>query len=71
MPGAACTITVYYKSGPSKAQGLDPKNATADGTVSWAWKVGTNTTPGTWSIVVTATSNGQTVTQEIQFVVQK
>jgi hypothetical protein len=70
-PGADCTIIVYYKSGPSKAQGLDPKKAAADGTVSWSWKVGTSTTPGTWKIVVTATFDGQTVSQEIPFVVQK
>lgn len=52
--GAYCTITVYYKSGPSKAKGLEPKNADKKGSVSWTWKVGTNTTPGKWKIVVTA-----------------
>lgn len=70
-PGAACTIAVYYKSGRSQAQGLDPKNAAVDGTVSWSWKVGSSTTPGTWKIVVTATINGQTISKEIPFVVQK
>src|SRR5437867_5882270 len=30
-PGAACTITVSYKSGPSQAKGLDPKTASQDG----------------------------------------
>jgi len=70
-PGANCTITVYYKSGPSKAQGLTPKDADANGSVSWTWKVGTNTTPGTWRIVVTASKNGQRVTKETSFVVAK
>jgi len=51
-PGAACNITVYYKSGPSKASGLEPKTTDASGRVSWQWRVGVNTTPGTWRIVV-------------------
>lgn len=70
VPGASCTITVYHKSGPSEAQGLEPKTAGANGMVSWTWKVGASTTPGTWRIVVTATINGQTYTQEIPFIVR-
>lgn len=50
--GMYCTITVYYKSGPSKAKGLEPKTAGSDGRCAWTWKVGTNTTLGTWKIVV-------------------
>jgi hypothetical protein len=46
-----CSITVYYKSGPSRAQGLYPKRP-AGGRVSWTWKVGTRTTPGRWPIEV-------------------
>jgi competence protein ComEC len=69
-PGADCTITVYYKSGPSSAAGLDPKQSDGGGNVSWSWKVGTRTTPGTWSIVVTASLNGETATQETTFMVQ-
>ncbi len=69
-PGAACTITVYYKSGPSQAQGLGPQTADSNGSVTWSWKVGSKTTPGTWRIVVTASINGQTISQEIPFVVQ-
>jgi hypothetical protein len=65
-PGASCSIVVYYKSGPSTAQGLGPKTAGGDGICSWTWKVGTRTTPGTWSIVVTT----GTVTQQYPFVVQ-
>jgi micrococcal nuclease len=52
-PGAACTIIVRYKSGPSKAQGLGPKSANARGDVTWSWKVGTNTTPGAWPVTIT------------------
>ena len=48
---ATCSITVNYKSGPSHAQGLYPKRTSA-GRVSWTWMVGTNTTPGRWTIDV-------------------
>ena len=46
-----CSITVYYKSGPSEAQGLYPKRP-VHGRVSWTWLVGTRTTPGRWPIFV-------------------
>jgi micrococcal nuclease len=69
-PGAQCAITVYYKSGPSKAQGLYSKQADSNGDVSWTWKVGTRTTPGSWRIVVTATYGGKTVSQETSFTVR-
>ena len=45
-PGATCSITVRYKSGPSRAKGLVPKTAGAKGRVVWQWRVGSNTTPG-------------------------
>jgi hypothetical protein len=70
-PGADCSIAVYTKSGRSQAQGLGPQTAAADGGVTWSWKVGTSTTPGTWRIVVTATFSGQTISKEIPFEVQK
>ena len=69
-PGATCDITVIYKSGPSEAAGLFPKTAGSDGRVSWTWKVGTRTTPGTWDINVTASLGGETVTESTTFVVQ-
>jgi hypothetical protein len=52
-PGANCSIVVHYKSGPSRAKGLVPKVASSSGRVSWTWRVGSNTTPGRWPIVVT------------------
>ncbi|MFC1988661.1 thermonuclease family protein [Chloroflexota bacterium] len=70
LPGAQCTIAVYYKSGASKASGLLPINAGTNGVVSWSWKVGTNTTPGSWEIVVTASLDGETVTQTTRFTIQ-
>jgi hypothetical protein len=66
QPGINCSITVYYMSGASTAQELGPEVAGADGICSWTWKVGTRTTPGTWSIVVTTGS----VTNNYPFVVQ-
>lgn len=53
-----CSITVYYKSGPSRAKGLYPKRPGAGGRVSWTWLVGTRTTPGRWPIAVRCGSAG-------------
>ncbi len=69
-PGAACTITVTYKSGPSKASGLTPKTASSAGSVSWSWKIGTSTTLGTWPAKVTCTANGVVSSATKSFVVQ-
>jgi hypothetical protein len=65
-PSRTCSITVYYKSGPSHAQGLYPKRP-VNGRVSWTWKVGTRTTPGRWPIVV---SCGPAGTLRTSFVVR-
>jgi hypothetical protein len=65
-PGASCSISVIYKGGPSKAKGLDPIAASADGICAWSWVVGPSTTPGTWQIVVQTNS----VTQSYPFEVR-
>lgn len=57
-----CIIKVYYKSGPSEAQGLEPKNSDGNENCTWSWKVGSRTTPGDWKIVLTAEGEGQTET---------
>jgi hypothetical protein len=57
IPTRRCTITVLYKSGPSQAQGLNPKRP-VNGRVSWTWKVGGNTTLGRWPIHVNCGSAG-------------
>lgn len=59
-PGANCSITVLYKSGPSKAKGLYPRTADGRGRVAWRWRVGSNTTPGRWPIVVRCERDGDT-----------
>jgi hypothetical protein len=54
-PVRTCSITVYYRSGPSRAAGLYPKRGSR---ISWTWKVGTRTTPGRWPIIVSCGSAG-------------
>lgn len=56
VPGADCTITVRYASGPSTAQGLSPKAADGAGSVFWSWTVGTDTTPGSWPVEVSCST---------------
>ena len=51
-PDTLYSITVYVKSGASKAKGLEPKTSDATGYVSWSWWVGENSTPGTYKIVI-------------------
>lgn len=65
-PGASCSITVLYKSGPSQAAGLEDKKADGSGIVAWSWKVGTRTTPGSWPIVVRCDN----YTESTEFTVQ-
>jgi len=54
--GSNCAIIVTYNSGPSSAQGLGPKTASAAGAVSWTWMIGGNTAFGTYPVDVTCTS---------------
>lgn len=61
-PNTSYTCTVTYKSGRSTADGLGSKTSGPDGTASWSWKVGGNTTKGAWPITITG--GGQTVTQD-------
>jgi hypothetical protein len=70
VPGAACSITVYYKSGASQAAGLGPQTADASGIVSWSWKVGPSTTHGIWRIVVQSKSGESTKNLVIPFEVR-
>lgn len=71
LPGSACTITVYYKSGASQAAGLGSQTANSNGDVTWSWKVGSRTTPGIWRIVVTSDLNGQSISIQIPFEVNR
>ena len=63
VKGAANTsyrLGVTYGSGESKASGLGTKTSNASGNVSWTWKVGNSTTPGTYPITIT--QGGKTAT---------
>ncbi|WP_051317052.1 hypothetical protein [Ectobacillus panaciterrae] len=64
-PGATASIAVHYESGDSHAQGLESKQADANGNVSWSWHVGGRTTLG--SVPITVTCNGASA--ETQFTV--
>jgi endonuclease YncB( thermonuclease family) len=52
-PDTTCSIVVHYSSGPSRAMGLENKQADASGLVTWSWMVGANTNAGTWPITIT------------------
>lgn len=51
-PGAVLDLSVFYKSGESKAKNLGPAVADDAGYVSWTWHVSGNTTPGQWTWMV-------------------
>jgi hypothetical protein len=56
-----CRIGVFYNTTKSEAKGLGPRRARS-GTVTWRWKVGSNTTPGRWRIQVDCGEAGKVVT---------
>ena len=68
--GAACSVVVVYKSGPSKASGLGPTTAGAEGAVGWSWTVGSRTTTGSWPVTITCTIGGATASAIRSMVVQ-
>ncbi|MDN3953905.1 hypothetical protein [Sporolactobacillus laevolacticus] len=51
-PNASGTIKVIYKSGPSKARGLNSKMSNKKGYITWTWLVGGNTTKATYTFYV-------------------
>jgi hypothetical protein len=61
VPARRCTIAVLYKNGPSHAQGLSPKRP-FHGYLTWKWKVGGNTTLGSWPIKVNCGNAGSFTT---------
>jgi micrococcal nuclease len=70
-PGADCEITVIYKSGPSQAKGLFAKQADLSGDVAWQWRVGSNTTPGRWPILVACSKGHDAAELETAFEVRR
>jgi hypothetical protein len=55
-PVARCTITVIYDTGESEARGLGPKRG---GSITWRWRVGSNTNPGRWPVRVDCGKSGK------------
>ncbi|CAH1217300.1 hypothetical protein PAECIP111892_04387 [Paenibacillus auburnensis] len=52
-PGASANLSIFYKSGQSTAKYLGWKQADEAGYIEWEWKIGVNTTPGSWPFVIT------------------
>lgn len=65
-PNTIYNITVYYKSGPSNAEGLEAKVSDENGYASWSWKIGPNTSSGTFAITVYGGGESETVNFTIQ-----
>jgi hypothetical protein len=68
--GARCAIEVDYKSGPSSAAGLGAQTVPSAGRLSWTWKVGGRTTPGSWPIFVSCTWLDQSGEADTTFAVR-
>ena len=68
--GARCSIDVEYKSGPSSAAGLGDKTVPSSGRVTWTWKVGGQTTKGTWPIYVSCMWRAQSGDANTSFTVR-
>ena len=58
-PNTEYILNVYYSSGASKADGLGAKTTDSNGYVSWTWKIGGKTNPGTYHMTITG--NGETI----------
>ncbi|NRD79794.1 hypothetical protein HPT25_20880 [Bacillus sp. BRMEA1] len=65
-PNSTAYIAVHYKSGDSKAKGLEPKRSNSSGMVSWSWHVGGNTTLG--MVTVTVTCQGHSANTQFKVI---
>ena len=59
-PTTLYDISVIYSSGPSSSKDLYAKESDADGNVSWSFKVGNNTKPGNYEIIISSESQKAT-----------
>jgi hypothetical protein len=57
-PNTQYSITVYYSTSKSTAEGLEKKISDSNGYVTWTWKIGAKTKPGEHRIVIVG--NGET-----------
>jgi hypothetical protein len=67
IKGSRCSIDVEYASGSATAKGLDAKKANSSGVITWKWKVGSNTTRGTWPIEIYCTLGERAGSVSTQF----
>ena len=65
-PNTSYTLTVYYSSGKSTADGLGEKKSDSNGNVTWTWKIGGKTNPGTYKMYITG--NGEEIVKEFKVV---
>jgi hypothetical protein len=59
-PRARCRIQVIYDTVISSAKGLGAKSG---GTITWRWRVGSNTHPGSWPVVIDCGKSGKLKTK--------
>jgi hypothetical protein len=57
-PKARCTIKVVYDTVTSRAKGLAAKTGP---TITWRWRVGSNTHAGRWPITIDCGKSGRLV----------
>jgi hypothetical protein len=58
-PPARCTIGVYYTTRKSEAAGLGAKSGSS---ITWRWRVGTATLPGSFPVKIDCGNSGKTQT---------
>lgn len=63
-PDTEYTLSVTYKSGPSKSKGLGAKTSDESGIVEWSWKIGAKTSLD-FQPVITVTGDGNTFSTKI------
>lgn len=69
-PGAHCSIDVFYKSGASKADGLEPMVAGDDGRCAWSWDIGPKTAAVESHVTFRVVLNSRRAEVQVPFVVQ-
>ena len=63
--GTECSIVYANPDGEEvQAQGLEPKTATPNGRIQWAWRIEPDTTPGMGTVTVTC--GDETIESEIE-----
>ncbi len=56
LPSTDYSIAVFYSSGQSKSKDLITKSSNENGVVFWEWRVGFNTKPGCYSLIISKSS---------------